>query len=75
MPQAAPSFGAPRSVRLPKKFDGKHRGFAFVEFLTQAEARAAHAALGAVHLYGRRLVIEPAAAGDKGAGAGVETLA
>jgi len=51
-------FGTLKSVRLPKKFDGKGRGFAFVEFLTQVEAEAAMAALGSVHLYGRHLVLE-----------------
>ena len=44
---------------MPKKFDGNHRGFAFVEFLTKKEARNAFEALAAsTHLYGRRLVIE-----------------
>lgn len=28
------SFGQLKRVRLPKKFDGGHRGFAFVDFLT-----------------------------------------
>lgn len=28
------SFGELKRVRLPKKFDGGHRGFAFVDFLT-----------------------------------------
>ena len=52
------SFGQLRKVRLPKKFDGSHRGFAFVEFLTGKEAAAAMAALSRTHLYGRRLVLE-----------------
>jgi multiple RNA-binding domain-containing protein 1 len=34
-------FGHLKSCRLPKKFDGKHRGFAFVEFVTKQEARNA----------------------------------
>jgi multiple RNA-binding domain-containing protein 1 len=45
-------------VRLPKKFDGSHRGFAFVEFLTSKEAVAAMNALSRTHLYGRHLVLE-----------------
>jgi multiple RNA-binding domain-containing protein 1 len=49
-------------VRIPKKFDQKSRGFAFVEFLTQQEARNAFEALQGSHLYGRRLVIEYAEA-------------
>lgn len=28
-------FGHLKSCRLPKKFDGNHRGFAFVEFVTK----------------------------------------
>ena len=38
--------------------DGSHRGFAFAEFLTHAEAEAARAALDKTHLYGRHLVLE-----------------
>ena len=53
------AFGQIKSVRMPKKFDGSHRGFAFVDFLTKKEARAAFEALSAsTHLYGRRLVVE-----------------
>jgi len=47
-----------KSVRLPKKMDGTIRGFAFVEFTTHQQAKNALAALGAAHLYGRRLVAE-----------------
>jgi multiple RNA-binding domain-containing protein 1 len=65
------AFGTLKTVRLPKKFDGTGRGFAFVEFITHAEARAAMAALAATHLYGRHLVIEWAAKGD-GSGGGAE---
>ena len=45
-----------KSLRLPKKFDGSHRGFAFVEFTTKQEAQAAVDALASTHLYGRHLV-------------------
>ena len=38
------------------------RGFAFVDFLTKQEAAAAAAAVAGTHLYGRRLVVEWAAA-------------
>jgi RNA recognition motif-containing protein len=34
-------FGHLKSCRLPKKFDGSHRGFAFVEFVTKQEAKNA----------------------------------
>jgi multiple RNA-binding domain-containing protein 1 len=52
------TFGQLRKVRLPKKFDGRHRGFAFVEFLTGKEALAAICGLSRTHLYGRHLVLE-----------------
>ena len=51
------AFGELTSIRLPKKFDGKHRGFAFADFVTHQEAMAAKDALQATHLYGRHLVI------------------
>ena len=57
-------FGALKSCRLPKKFDGNHRGFAFVELSTKREASAALEALRGTHLYGRRLTIERAAEDD-----------
>jgi multiple RNA-binding domain-containing protein 1 len=46
------------SRRLPKKFDGNHRGFAFLEFTTKQEAQNALEGVGGTHLYGRRLVVE-----------------
>ncbi|CAI5733436.1 unnamed protein product [Hyaloperonospora brassicae] len=52
------AFGQLKRVRMPKKFDGRHRGFAFVEFLTEQEARTAYSALASSHLYGRHLVLE-----------------
>jgi multiple RNA-binding domain-containing protein 1 len=52
------SFGAVKSVRIPKQMNGKHRGFAFVDFLTEQEAANAMAALKNAHLYGRHLVLE-----------------
>ena len=57
-------FGVLKSCRLPKKFDGAHRGFAFVELSTQREASAALDALKGTHLYGRRLTIERAEEDD-----------
>jgi multiple RNA-binding domain-containing protein 1 len=58
------TFGQLKSVRLPKKFDHSHRGFAFVEFLTKQEAKSAFNALQNSHLYGRHLVIEYAKEDD-----------
>jgi multiple RNA-binding domain-containing protein 1 len=55
------SFGQLKTVRLPKKYDGGHRGFAFVEFTGAKEALNAMKALASTHLYGRHLVIEWAA--------------
>jgi multiple RNA-binding domain-containing protein 1 len=57
-------FGTLKSCRLPKKFDGNHRGFAFAELATKREATAALEALRGTHLYGRRLTIERAEEGD-----------
>jgi multiple RNA-binding domain-containing protein 1 len=58
------SFGTLRKVRLPKKFDGTHRGFAFVDFLTAKEAQTAMTSLSGTHLYGRHLVLEWASEED-----------
>merc|ERR1712150_377175 len=52
------AYGQLKKVRLPKKFDGGHRGFAFVEYLTFQEAQSAMKALSRTHLYGRHLVLE-----------------
>ncbi|XLR17995.1 hypothetical protein S83_045907, partial [Arachis hypogaea] len=52
-----------KRLRLPMKF-GNHRGFAFVEFVTQQEAQNALKALSSTHLYGRHLVIERAKEGE-----------
>jgi multiple RNA-binding domain-containing protein 1 len=52
------SFGSVKNVRIPKKMDGSHRGFAFVEFSTTQEALNAMNALKNTHLYGRHLVLE-----------------
>lgn len=35
------AFGQLKTLRLPKKFDGAHRGFAFVEFVSKQEAAKA----------------------------------
>ena len=52
------AFGQLKSVRIPRKFDGTHRGFGFVEFLTKDEAKTALRSLSQTHLYGRHLVLE-----------------
>lgn len=52
------AFGEVRSVRMPKKVTGEHRGFAFVEFSNEDEAKNAFEALSHSHFYGRKLVIE-----------------
>lgn len=56
-------FGQVKSLRLPMRF-GKHRGFAFVEFVTKQEAQNALKALSSTHLYGRHLVLERAKEGE-----------
>lgn len=52
---------------MPKKMvgTGTHRGFAFVEYNSKTEARAAMESMcQSTHLYGRRLVLEWAQAGE-----------
>ncbi|XP_057438788.1 uncharacterized protein LOC130730728 [Lotus japonicus] len=56
-------FGQIKSLRLPMKF-GSHRGFAFIEYVTQQEAQNALTALANTHFYGRHLVIERAKEGE-----------
>ncbi|RWS16155.1 putative RNA-binding protein 19-like protein [Dinothrombium tinctorium] len=53
------SFGDLKSIRLPKKLTGSHRGFGFAEFATKSGAKKAFESLcESTHLYGRRLVLE-----------------
>ncbi|KAJ3710720.1 hypothetical protein C8R42DRAFT_729164 [Lentinula raphanica] len=52
------SHGQLKSVRLPKKFDSRSRGFAFLDFMSRHEAENAYAALRHTHLLGRHLVLE-----------------
>lgn len=47
-----------KSVRLPKKFNSRSRGFAFLEFISRQEAEHAFATLRHTHLLGRHLVLE-----------------
>ena len=58
------SYGHLKRVRMPKKFDGSHRGFAFIDFATAQEATNAFKALSSTHLYGRHLVLEWAEEND-----------
>merc|ERR1712226_1199408 len=39
------TFGELKTVRLPKKIDGQHRGFCFVDFQTWSDAKRAFEAL------------------------------
>ncbi|ODM98908.1 putative RNA-binding protein 19 [Orchesella cincta] len=55
------TFGKLKAVRLPKKMTGggEHRGFGFIDFYTESDAKKAFDTLSkSTHLYGRRLVIE-----------------
>merc|ERR1712232_264290 len=55
------AYGSVTAVRIPKKADySGHRGFAFIDFASKSEAASAYDALHHTHLYGRRMVIEPA---------------
>ncbi|KAF9421150.1 hypothetical protein HW555_002862 [Spodoptera exigua] len=63
------AFGEIKTLRLPKKLTSgsdQHRGFAFVDYYTKADAKSAFDALcQSTHLYGRRLVLEWAEQGDE----------
>jgi multiple RNA-binding domain-containing protein 1 len=53
------AYGELNFVRLPRKVDGQHRGFAFVDYLTKEDAlRAFRGLCHSTHLYGRKLVLE-----------------
>jgi multiple RNA-binding domain-containing protein 1 len=58
------AYGQLKSVRLPKRFDRRSRGFAFLEFVSRHEAENAFNALRHTHLLGRHLVLEWAEEGD-----------
>ncbi|KAH9856242.1 hypothetical protein C2E23DRAFT_810772 [Lenzites betulinus] len=53
-----------KSVRVPRKFDHRTRGFAFLEFTTRHEAERAYSTLRHTHFLGRHLVLEWAEEGD-----------
>ncbi|CAB3220704.1 unnamed protein product [Arctia plantaginis] len=56
------AYGEVKTLRLPKKLSPgseQHRGFAFVDYYSKADAMSAFEALSqSTHLYGRRLVLE-----------------
>ncbi|KAI7832433.1 hypothetical protein BC939DRAFT_482796 [Gamsiella multidivaricata] len=52
------TFGQLKSVRIPKKMAGGHRGFAFLDFMTKQEAKSVYENVANTHLLGRHLVIE-----------------
>lgn len=52
------NFGELKSVRMPSKASGGHRGFGFIEFVSHEEAKSAMESLQNSHFYGRRLIIE-----------------
>lgn len=51
-------FGSIKTIRLPKKMDGTHRGFAFIEYDSIEDASLAKQALSNTHLYGRKLIVD-----------------
>lgn len=51
-------FGKIKIVRVPTKVGGGHRGFAFIEFVSENDCEQAKLALKDNHLYGRHLVLE-----------------
>lgn len=62
------AYGELNFVRVPKKMDGQHRGFGFVDYLTKEDAlRAFRGLCHSTHLYGRKLVLEWAKSDDHSA--------
>lgn len=59
------TFGVVKQIRIPKKMDGQHRGYAFIDFSTKQEAATAFETLKNTHFYGRHLVIEYAEDSEK----------
>lgn len=51
-------YGNIKSLRMPTKPMGGHRGFCFIDFESHKEAKNVINALSASHFYGRHLVIE-----------------
>eukprot|EP00835_Amoeboradix_gromovi_P000671 NODE_25_length_35605_cov_0.353461.p3 type:complete len:729 gc:universal NODE_25_length_35605_cov_0.353461:5932-3746(-) len=47
-----------RSLRLPKKYDGGHRGFCFVECQSIGDAKQLIQKMNGVHFYGRHLIMQ-----------------
>lgn len=52
------NYGEVKALRMPKKPNGEHRGFCFVEYMSLDDAKEAFNALAHTHFYGRKLVIE-----------------
>jgi len=59
------NYGSIKTVKLPTKYGGRHRGFAFIDFLTANEAESAKNALESTHFYGRKLVLQWAKQDEK----------
>ena len=59
-----------KSFRLPKKFDGSHRGFAFVEMPDPQAAQTAIAHLNGAELHGRTMNVNEARPKTGGGGGG-----
>lgn len=51
-------------MRVPKRFDARSRGFAFLDFVSRNEAENAYNALKHTHLLGRHLVLQWAEEGE-----------
>lgn len=58
VPLTFSAFGQLKTVRLPKKYNGTFRGFAYLEFVSEREAKNVMNNVSNTHLYGRHLVLE-----------------
>lgn len=52
------TFASIKRISLPRRFDKRHRGFGFIDFISHNEALNAFFALKNTHFYGRHLHIE-----------------
>ncbi|CAJ0882491.1 8929_t:CDS:2 [Entrophospora sp. SA101] len=65
----ASKYGKVASIRMPRDFEGRSRGFGFVEFCEESDAEKALEGLQGVELEGRELRVAEAT-GSKGGGGG-----
>lgn len=51
-------YGDLKSVRLPIRSDNRHKGYCFVDFMSNEQAKIAFSKLANTHFYGRKFIID-----------------